>query len=158
MHQEPESPPAMDGAAPRSERQDPLALLQGLLDPVQSLIGKQAGTSLFHFAAVQEGRRISRSHARDGLPRVLAHLDAMLDQKTEIREETNGRVLLVVRRALPLDAATPAGGIVVGLLEGAVAELRGEPYVGTVQTGSSNGSLNLLLSPSREVDKPDGPR
>lgn len=131
-----------DGRPPTPR--NPLALIEGLLTPMRRLMGDEAGTSLFHYAAVQEGRRLAGDTRRSDLPRLLARLDEMLDQHTEMEETGPHTVRLHVHGPHPTGTTDATLTVLLGLFEGALGATYGRPAVGRL-LGSADDRLDIEI-------------
>lgn len=112
---------------------DAVRLIAGLLSHVREVVGDGASYAMFHYGAVEEGKRLGLGVEGGDLAGVLRHLDVVLGQSSEIVRDEGGVVTVRVTSPRLLGAGgRTMEGIMLGLLEGALTSARHHRYRGTV--------------------------
>ena len=130
-------PPATDPAPRRADQPapptqpSPSALFAGVLDEFAKIVGPEAARTTFHYASVQEGRRIADVHGRDTVG-ALAAVDAVIGSRSRILADELSIVRIGIVNSTFLRAADQVRlGIMSGLLEGVLHATRGVPHHAT---------------------------
>jgi hypothetical protein len=125
---------------------DTVQLIAGLLSHMKQIVGDGACYAMLHYGAMEEGKRFGAAETGEDLAGVLARIDAILQHKSEIVQETDGLVTIRVHSSPLLSTGQRAmHGIVLGLVEGALTSTRKARYKGTVIQGGGPGELLLEL-------------
>lgn len=121
------------------------SLLEGLLDRISELMGDAVSMSAFRYAAFEEGRRIGQGYRADDTGQMLARLDAVLGQSSELREDKGNALRLRVTGSRMLQSGRPVvQGIALGVLEGALLASRGSRFTGSVEDQEEDACDVLL--------------
>lgn len=129
-------PPGSD--APRTS----FGLVDGMIRSLTEIVGDQAGSALFRFAAQKEGERLGAGYSAARLDEALARLDAMLEQTTTLKDNSAGRILLEVRSPL-LEGEGSGPTILVALLEGLAGKVMGPRYAATLVRQGDHATIEL---------------
>lgn len=135
-----------------SRNDDVLTLLGGVLSRVGEVVGKGASYALFHYGAVEEGKRFGSDFDPDSTSKALARLDEILVQRSEVVQDESGRVGIIVRGSPLLGLQDPAmEGLVAGILEGVLTGVRGSRFKGTTveRRPADGGAVYLEFAEER---------
>lgn len=125
---------------------DAVQLLAGLVTHMKQIVGDGACYAMLHYGAMEEGKRFGAASAEQDLPRVLARIDRVLSQKSDVVSDTGSEVVIRVHSSLLVDTGQRAiHGVILGLFEGSLTSTRRARYKGTILPGGSKGELVLQL-------------
>ena len=122
---------------------DTVQLIAGLLAHMKQIVGDGACYAMLHYGAMEEGKRFGAAEDSQDLAGVLTRIDAILQHKSEIVQETDALVTIRIHSSALLTTGQRAmHGIVLGLVEGALTSTRKARYKGTgVQGGGPDESM-----------------
>jgi hypothetical protein len=113
---------------------------------MKQIVGDGACYAMLHYGAMEEGKRFGAAEVGKDLHGVLQRIDAVLQHKSEIVEESDALVTIRVHSSALLGTGQRAmHGIVLGLVEGALTSTRKARYKGTVVQAATPGEITLEL-------------
>ncbi|HVM45287.1 MAG TPA: hypothetical protein VM582_05075 [Candidatus Thermoplasmatota archaeon] len=129
---------------------DAVQLMTGLLAHMRQIVGDGACYAMLHYGATEEGKRLGAGVDAGALPGVLARLDGLLQQRTEVLKDEGDVVALRVHSSALLQGSErPVHGIILGLLEGALTASRAARYRGSVVAGDGELFVELRREAGR---------
>jgi len=126
--------------------EDAVQLVSGLLGHIKQIVGDGASYAMLHYGAVEEGKRIGAGYDNKGLHAMLARIDAVLAQQSDVLKDDGDTVTVRVHSSPLLKTGhRSVQGIVVGLLEGALSASRHGRFKGAVVQPTTAGELTAEL-------------
>jgi hypothetical protein len=111
--------------------EDAVQLVSGLLGHIKQIVGDGASYAMLHYGAVEEGKRIGAAYGSAELSDMLARIDSVLAQRSEVLKDDGATLTVRVHSSALLSTGhRSVQGIVVGLLEGALSASRHARYKG----------------------------
>ena len=130
----------------REASSDTVQLIAGLLTHMKQIVGDGASYAMLHYGAMEEGKRFGGGFGQADLPKVLARIDAVLYQTSEVVEDGGDSLRIRVHSsALLLTGQRSVQGVILGLLEGALSASRQGRYKGAVLQSAEKGELIVEL-------------
>lgn len=112
---------------------DAVRLIAGLLSHIRDVVGDGASYAMFHYGAVEEGKRLAERLGASGERAAFQHLDRVLGQETEVVADAGDAVTLRVRSPLLVGMdSRAADGVLLGLVEGVLSGARRARFKGSI--------------------------
>lgn len=125
---------------------DAVQLIAGLVTHMRQIVGDGACYAMLHYGAMEEGKRLGQSSGESDIGRVLARIDQVLSQKSEVVSDSGSEVVIRVHSSPLVDTGQRAiHGVILGLMEGSLTSTRRARYKGAILPGTVKGELVLQL-------------
>jgi hypothetical protein len=125
---------------------DAVQLIAGLVTHMKQIVGDGACYAMLHYGAMEEGKRFGATTQDQDLGRILARIDQILGQRSEVIADSGAEVRIRIHSSPLADTGQRAlHGVILGLVEGSLTSTRRARYKGTVTPGSEKGELLLEL-------------
>ncbi len=134
-----------------SEQKDVVDVMGMILSSVRGVVGEDAYEAMFHYAAVQEGKRIASEGKDEDLETALGRLDDVLGQRSRLIQNGSSTLRIhVIDSPLIRSEDTTMRALMIGLLQGLVSARQRRPYHGKLLDPPEDGFRGMLveLSPN----------